>query len=174
MKIKLTAARQTHPWLLPTLLVLLSASFVLQAASTESNLNKSFIVKPGGQLILEADRGSIEITAGDRNELVIEVKRKVTGASNSQAQEIFAAHEVSFDQDGDRVAVHAKLKKEFHQWFNRNQPNLQVEFHVFLPKQFNLDLHTGAWEYRLRRSRRRGKGKERVWQPQFRHHPRAF
>ena len=143
MKIELTAARQTPAWKLAALLALLSVwSCLLQAASVESNLSKAFLVKPGGQLVLEADLGSIDITTSDRNEVMVEVKRKVTGVSDdSKAQEVFAAHQVTFDQDGDRVAVHAKLN--FQQRAKRNPPNLQVEFHITLPKQFNLELQTG-------------------------------
>src|SRR5438128_2198836 len=105
----------SEPWVswrlhLPALLTLICCS--LQAAGIESNLKKSFAVKPGGQLVVDVDSGSIEISTGESKEVAVEVKRKITGADNARAQEIFAAHEVTFDQDGGRVEVHAKLKKD--------------------------------------------------------------
>src|SRR5215471_10614794 len=75
----------------------------LRAAPIESNLKRSFAVNPGGNLIVDADSGSIEITTGDLQAATIEVKRSITGADDTKAQEIFTAHEVTFDQDGDRV-----------------------------------------------------------------------
>jgi DUF4097 and DUF4098 domain-containing protein YvlB len=116
----------------------------LQAATTESNLNKSFSAHPGGQLIMDVDRGSIEITTADTSEVKIDVERKVTRESSSKAAEIFAAHEVTFDQDGDRVEVHAKFKKELSQIFNRGAQHFEVKYRVAVPNRFNLDLRTSA------------------------------
>jgi DUF4097 and DUF4098 domain-containing protein YvlB len=116
----------------------------LDAATTESNLEKSFTVKPGGQLVVEADQGSIEVLTTDGASVEVEVKRKLTGVEGSKAQEIFAAHEVTFDQDGDRVGVHAKFKEDPSRWFKRGNMNLQVHFRISVPKQFNLDLGTGS------------------------------
>ncbi len=135
-----------HPsrWLPSLIVVLFCATSSLRAATTESNLSKSFPVKPGGQLVVEVDRGSIEIKTGDRPDVAIEVKRKITGADTAKAQEIFAAHEVTFDQDGDHVAVRGKFKKDPNQWFNRGRINFEVQYLISLPKQFNLDLRTAA------------------------------
>src|ERR1044071_8889429 len=70
----------------------------LHAQTTEGNLTKRFTVKPGGNLVIEADRGGIEITTGETTEVKIEVKRKITGVSKQKAEEVLAAHEVTFDQ----------------------------------------------------------------------------
>jgi hypothetical protein len=124
--------------------LLFASSSVLYAAITESNLNKTFPAKPGGQLVMEVDQGSIAIKTSERSEVTVEVKRKLRGAEGAKAQEIFAAHEVNFDADGDRVEVRAKFKTEPNRWFTRGKINLDVEYTVMLPKQFNLDLKTGS------------------------------
>jgi len=116
----------------------------LQAAITESNLNKTFSVKPGGQLMMDVDRGAILLKTTDASDVIVEVKRKMKGADSAKAQEIFTAHEVTFDQDGDQVAIRAKFKNDPSRWFNRGRMNLEVEYTVALPKQFNLDLRTGS------------------------------
>ena len=136
-------------WFSSPCLILLAAllacpPIALRAATTESNLNKTFAVKPGGQLIMDADRGSITLKTSDRADLVVEVKRKIRGAGAEKAREIFADHEVFFDQDGDRIEVRAKFKTDPNRWFNRGRVNLNVEYLIQLPKQFNLDLRTGA------------------------------
>jgi len=130
-------------WPVATLTLCL-AGLALQAATTESNLSKTFGVKPGGLLFMDVDRGSITVTTGDRSDLVVEVNRKITGVSAAKAQEAFAAHEVTFDQDGDRVQVSAKFNPGFRISQNRAAQKLEVEYRVQLPKQFNLDLRTSA------------------------------
>jgi hypothetical protein len=131
--------------LLPCLIALgCLAQPLLQAATTESNLSKTFPAKPGGHLVVDADRGSIEITTGDRSDVAIDVKRKIPRASPAQAADVFAAHEVTFDQDGDRVEVHAKFKQGFRQVFNRGAGNMEVRYEIQVPRRFNLDLRTAA------------------------------
>jgi len=129
--------------LLPFILVAFSGNRLL-AATTESNLSKTFTVQPGGHLVVEVDRGSIEITTSDTTEVKIEVERKVTRESSSKATELFSAHEVTFDQDGNRVEVHAKFKKEWFQIFNSAAQHLEVRYRVAVPQRFNLDLRTSA------------------------------
>jgi len=136
---------------LPTRLGLTVATFALcfaglavQAATTESNLSKTFEVKPGGLLFMDVDRGSISIDTSDRGDVMVEVKRKISGVSAAKAQEAFAAHEVTFDRDGDRVQVNARFSPGFRVSRNRAAEKLQVEYHVLAPKRFNLDLRTSA------------------------------
>jgi DUF4097 and DUF4098 domain-containing protein YvlB len=121
-------------------------SVPLQAQTTEGNLSKRFDVKPGGQLVMDVDRGGIEITTGETSEVKVEVKRKITGVSSPKAEETLAAHEVTLDQDGDRVEVHARFKKDFLQSFNKAAQKLQVRYEVLVPRKFNLDLRTSAGE----------------------------
>ncbi|MGH7969223.1 MAG: hypothetical protein ACREIC_10910, partial [Limisphaerales bacterium] len=128
------------------LVIVAAGGLSLQAATTESNLSKAFSVQPGGVLIMDVDRGPIQITTEDRSDVKIEVERKVTRESGSKAAEIFAAHEVSFDHDGDRVEVRAKFKKEWSQLFNRGAQHFEVKYRVTLPTRFNLDLKTAAGE----------------------------
>ena len=116
----------------------------LGAATTESNLSKTFQVKPGGQLVIDADRGSIKIETSDRSDVAIEVKRTVLKRSAAKAAEIFEAHTVTFDQDGDHVSVKARLKEGMGGFFNRGIQDFQVEFRILTPRRFNLDLKTAA------------------------------
>jgi DUF4097 and DUF4098 domain-containing protein YvlB len=117
-----------------------------QAQTTEGDLSKQFNVKPGGHLVMDVDRGGIEITTGETSEVKVEVKRKISGVSSAKAQETFGAHEVTFDQDGDRVEVHAHFKKDFLQNFNKAAQKMQVRYEVLVPSKFNLDLRTSAGE----------------------------
>jgi len=124
-------------------LFMASAAYSLCAATTESNIEKTFQVKAGGHLVIEADRGPIEINTSDRNEVVVQVRRKISNGSAQKAAELFEAHVVTFDQDGDRISVRAHIKDEARH-LDRGFQNFQVEYRVQAPKQFNFDLRTAA------------------------------
>jgi DUF4097 and DUF4098 domain-containing protein YvlB len=128
-------------WVLVTVGCLATAS--LSRAAAESNLKKSFPFKPGGQLVVNADQGAIEVVTTDAGSVEIEVRRKLHGVDDAKANQIFAAHEVTFDQDGDRVEVRGKFKEDSKHWFKRGV-NLDLLYHISVPKQFNLDLTTGS------------------------------
>jgi DUF4097 and DUF4098 domain-containing protein YvlB len=144
MKPKSLARQSDCPRLVAAVCALWFTGLALQAATTESNLEKTFSVKPGGLLFMNVDRGSISINTADRTDVVIEVKRRISGVSAATAQDALAAHEVTFDQEGDRVQVQAKFKPGFRASSNRAAQKLQVEYRVLAPKQFNLDLLTSA------------------------------
>ena len=120
------------------------ASLLLAAAAadTTGNLQKTFTVTPGGTIVIEADRGAIEVTTGGDSQVSVQVDRKVTRASEAKATELLASHTVTFQQDGNRVTVKAKLPAASSaRWFG---PNLQVHYQVVVPKNFNLDLKTAG------------------------------
>ncbi len=125
-------------------LALFGAASNLSAATAESNLKKTFTAKPGGQLIVDVDRGPIEISTGERDDLQVQVERKIPGVSAANAEAVFLAHEVTLDQDGDRVQVRARFNSGFKASSNRTAQKLQVTYHIFAPRQFNFDLNTGV------------------------------
>ena len=100
----------------------------------EQNLEKSFEVAPGGKLAVHADRGNINVTTDSTGNVQIKVLRKVEGASKARADELFANHEVRFDQQGNTVTVEAKTKNN-HFWSNL-RANFDVRYEISIPKQF--------------------------------------
>jgi DUF4097 and DUF4098 domain-containing protein YvlB len=131
----------------PTLLGTLAGFLVVwhaSAATTESNLEKSFAAMPGGKLVVDADQGDIRLMTGEADKVEILVKRKVKGTSTARAQEIFAAEDVTFDQDGARVEVRAQNKKEFHNLLSGWRLSFEQEFIISVPKRFDLNLRTGS------------------------------
>jgi len=124
---------------------LLSAAWVLAASDVEDKLTKSFEAKPGGKLVVEADRGSIEVKSADANQVEIEVFRKVSRESQAKAEEILKNHEVKFSLDGNKVQVHAEFKRGLTDggWRDKGR-NLQVRYQILVPKQFNVNLKTAG------------------------------
>lgn len=134
-RLSLTASLALGAWLgfVPNLL----------SAEVEKNLDQTFTVSPGGKLVIEADRGAIELATGSENKVEVKVFRKANAATKAGAEEILAAHEVTFHQDGDQVTVKAKYTKGNSGW-GWSSPKLQVRFQVTVPRQFNPNLKTAG------------------------------
>lgn len=130
-------------WLAAIGLMLVVGHPLPAAAAIESKIEKSFNVEPGGQLVVDSDRGSVEVRVGGPNEVFVSVTREVTDATAAKAEAIFAAHEVTLNQSGGTVLVRGKLQKEVQNWLGRG-PNLQVRYVITVPPKFNLDLRTAA------------------------------
>jgi DUF4097 and DUF4098 domain-containing protein YvlB len=110
--------------------------------AAEANQSKTFSVRPGGTLLVEADRGGVEIATGDGEEVKVEVERTTPGLSESAAQKTLQEHEVSLEQTGDRVEVRAGFKTQ--QWFGSERNKLRVHYRITVPMRFNLDVATSA------------------------------
>ncbi|MBI3416971.1 MAG: DUF4097 family beta strand repeat protein [Verrucomicrobia bacterium] len=151
---------------LPAALLLGLAS--VNAAEFTRNLDQSFPVNPGGKLVIRADRGAIDVTTTAADKVEVRVWRTVRETSQQKADEIFAEHEVTFNQDGDIVTVTAKNRSDVSDepaggkprrvsWLRRLIPlrarvhlggkavkNFEVRYQVTVPRKFNVDLKTFA------------------------------
>jgi DUF4097 and DUF4098 domain-containing protein YvlB len=110
--------------------------------TTEDVLKQSFQAEPGGQFTLESDGGSVDVVTGDKPQVEIEVRRKVTGLAEDKARPLLQEHEVTFDQDGPTLRVKGRLKPT-HSHLLR-QAGFQVQYTISLPRQFNLELRTAG------------------------------
>src|SRR5712672_1070910 len=124
--------------------MLFAGGIVLAASDFDNNLEKSFQVAPGGKLVLDANQGSCEITTVEGDKAQVRVLREVKGGTKAQADELFANHEVTFQQDGGTVSVVAKSKKDLTAFLRANRPYLQVRYLISLPKKFDVDLKTSG------------------------------
>ncbi|NQT79629.1 MAG: DUF4097 family beta strand repeat protein [Candidatus Aminicenantes bacterium] len=109
----------------------------------ENNINKSFKVKPGGQLILETDIGSIEVKTAGNNTLKIEVIRNIRTTSSKRAESILEDLKFDFRQDGNTVYVNGEYDRSgLGKLFNNIGKYLRVKFLISVPQEFNVDLKT--------------------------------
>jgi hypothetical protein len=116
-----------------------------RAEQAEPSLKKSFAVTGGGQLVMDVDRGSIAIATGEGTQVEVEAMRSLKGATEANQEDVLAAHQVNFVQEGNRVEVSAKFLKEPYV-SDRDKSRLQVKYRVVVPPKFNLDLKTGGGE----------------------------
>ncbi|HEY3913056.1 MAG TPA: DUF4097 family beta strand repeat-containing protein [Verrucomicrobiae bacterium] len=115
----------------------------------EENLDKTFAVSPGGQLVISADMGPIHVVAGPSDKLEIHVMRRVDGGTQAEAADLFSRHEVSFSQEGNTVTVKARNKNHGFWGRNSTQRGLNVTYEVVAPRQFNMDLATAGGDISL-------------------------
>jgi hypothetical protein len=108
----------------------------------EQNVEKTFQVTPGGRLILQADRGSVDVKTDESNQVQVHVYRKVSGGSKSNAGEQFANHELTLTQDGNRVVVIAKNKT--NKLFSWGRQTMDVHYVISIPKKFDAELKTAG------------------------------
>jgi DUF4097 and DUF4098 domain-containing protein YvlB len=142
MNMNTTVHKITRAGLLAGAIFAFGTAFAI--SEYEDNIRKSFPVSPGGKLVVNADRGSIEVNTTDAEKVEVQVVRRVRSMSRSRADEIFAAHEISFQQQGDQVTVHAQFHGASGGLFNRGGSGLQVRYQINIPKKFNVDLKTAG------------------------------
>jgi len=111
-------------------LVVLTVLFVVIPAQAETeNIEKTFSVNKGGTMIIESDLGSINVETWNKGDVFVSIKKR---ASSQKRLDRF---EVQIEQRGDDIYVEGDNK-----WLNR----VRVEFHVNIPKEYNVDLRTGG------------------------------
>ena len=132
------------PLTLAIVATLLASVLPVARAATQDNLEKTFPATPGGKLILDVDRGSIEVVGGDGSEVKVEVFRKVSARTESKEKEILREHQVDFQQDGNTVTVRARGQKNSDKLWNLNRTRFDFRYVVSVPQKFNVDLKTSG------------------------------
>ena len=112
-------------------------------AEVEDKITKSFPVESGGQLVVEVDRGAIEVNSADVSVVSIEVIRKA-GGSRSTAEQTLKDHVVTTTQNGNKVELHAEHKgAKLGGWFGSGT-GLQVNCRITVPRKFDANLKTAG------------------------------
>lgn len=93
---------------------------------------------------MNVDRGSIRILTGNSEKVEVKVVRELRHASDAKAKEIYAMHRIDMSQSGDTVKIEAQNPRKSGTWGKNPFNNLQVEYTVFVPSKYNLDLHTAG------------------------------
>jgi hypothetical protein len=130
------------------LCALLSVPTVTQA-DIEKTITKTLDAESGGKLVMEVDRGSIEVTGDDAQAVQVKVTRKVDTSSRSRADTVLDAHRVEFKTEGETIHIRARFTKKLPSGWLRRSPNLQVHYAVVVPHEFDIDLRTSGGSVRV-------------------------
>src|SRR5215831_1267357 len=98
-------------------LILLLASCLVALGETDEELNKNFSAQSGGNLVVDVDFGSIDVTTHASSEVTVDVDRKVKRSSKADEEAFLQDHPVIFTQDGNTVTVSSHSKNKSKNWW---------------------------------------------------------
>jgi len=130
-----------------TTLILVSLTTFTAFGASEENIHETKPAKPGGKLVVDVDFGSIDVTPGDNDKVVIDAHRKVEMSSKEKEQEYLTAAPITITTEGDKVILraihkHESLGKEFWRMTGHSRQEGHYTFKV--PANFSLDLDTSG------------------------------
>ena len=111
-------------------------------ASVEHHIERSFQVTPGGRLIIDSDRGSIEVRTAEHDLVDVKIERKVKKNGKWSVEEVLEDLAITFDHSDDGVIIKAKYDREIIRRWNRERNRLRVKFLITVPQRYNVDLQT--------------------------------
>jgi DUF4097 and DUF4098 domain-containing protein YvlB len=113
------------------------------ARAEQEVITKSFPVKAGGKLTVNADRGSIHITTSESDKVDVKIMRELKSASAAEAKEVFAQHKIEFTSTGNEVKIEAENPQRKLS-FNNRFSSLQVDYTIAIPAKFDIVLKTAG------------------------------
>jgi len=113
------------------------AVIALDASAAEKRLDKSFAVKAGGSLHVDADSASITVKGGSTDQ--VRVQMQFEGSSSSLDRLILSA-----EASSDGVEVKAKRDNaDWHNWLSFGSVH-KAEITISVPQLYNVDLKTSG------------------------------
>lgn len=117
--------------------------------ATEERLHRTFVVQPGGTLVIDVEFGALDVSTNAGTEVVVDVYRKIGRGSAKAEKEYLAAHPVEFSQEGSTVSVQCKSGQgSGWSFFGRNQN--EAKYTVTVPSKFNARLTTAGGGIQVR------------------------
>ena len=111
-------------------------------AETEEKINKSFKAQPGGQLVVDVDFGSIEVTPSDGSDITVHVVRKVHRGGKEAEAAFLKERPVTISQDGNMLTVRSRAESRGWSW--RGTQRTEGRYTIRVPSKFNTDVRTSG------------------------------
>ncbi|MBA3961845.1 MAG: DUF4097 family beta strand repeat protein [Chthoniobacterales bacterium] len=128
-----------------SLTILLASAF--SALAAEQTIHETRVAQSGGKLVVDVDFGSITVSPGENDKVVVDAYRKVETASEEKEQRYFAAVPVRVTTEGDTVYVRATRSHE--SFFSQMRDLLgshrtEGRYTIRVPANFRTDLDTSG------------------------------
>ena len=134
-------------------IILFVAMFLLCAAASSfaATITKDFEevydFDPGGDVIVRAMNGEIEISSWSQDKVEIKAEIKVKAGSRHKAEDLLEKVEIGVDYDSDKIRVEADYPKHwggygFLDWAFGSNAGIWVRFWIMVPEKTNIDLKT--------------------------------
>ena len=105
--------------------------------NSDEIVERKFNVKSGGTLYVKTDRGSIEVTSGNTEEVEVRISADFNSLSKEEFLEDF---KVVFDQTGNNISVEGIVDSHWSRRWN----NVHIEFVITVPEEYNVELKTSG------------------------------
>lgn len=106
-------------------------------------IEKNFTVKNGQSLILDSDKGSVQIVGTSGNEVTVKVTKGANRVSENRAEEMFERFQLDFRQTNDGVEIYGEYDKPGF-WRSSFWNKLKIVFEIEVPNKFDLDIVTSG------------------------------
>jgi DUF4097 and DUF4098 domain-containing protein YvlB len=106
-------------------------------------IDRTFDVKPGGVLHIDAPNGSIEVETWNKNEVHVRVERKIRTRDEEDARELIEDYPTTVEMKGNDVWINT----ESSGW--RHDDDIEGSYRVTVPVKFNVDLSTAGGSIKI-------------------------
>ncbi|HTI70176.1 MAG TPA: DUF4097 family beta strand repeat-containing protein [Candidatus Limnocylindria bacterium] len=121
----------------------------LQAAEVE-DLQHTFAVQPGGEVSVDVDFGSIQISTNATSEVTVEVHRQIGLNSSEKELAFLKGNPVEFIQDGNKVVIRQRGKSKSGIWNWMGSQRKEAKYIVHVPAQFGARANTSGGDIEVR------------------------
>jgi hypothetical protein len=111
---------------------------------SEENINQQLDCAPGGRIIVDVDFGTIDVSAGADDKVVVDAHRKIDSNNEAQEKEYLAAAPVTVTKDGNTVTIRARRAQKDQNMNWSGRCNMDARYTVRVPKNFNSELRTAG------------------------------
>lgn len=100
-------------------------------------IEHTFKVRPGGELVVDTEKGSVEVEVGSSSEVRVVIERKSRGASMDDIERLG----FDFDQEGNRVRVLGKYDGIRPQG---KANRFDIHIRILVPEKYDISLKTSG------------------------------
>ncbi len=100
-----------------------------------ADIEKSYDVKKGGDLVMEKIRGDVYITTWNKNQVQIHEIRKMDVYTEAEAKAVLKKNDVIYQKTGNTIKVGGE---------DNYRSYMSSKFKVVLPTEFNIDIGTSG------------------------------
>ena len=111
---------------------------------SEENINQQLDCSPGGRIIVDVDFGTIDVSAGADDKVVVEAHRKIDSNNEAQEKEYLAAAPVTVSKEGNTVTIRARRSNKDRNMNWSGRCNMDARYTVRVPRNFNSELRTAG------------------------------
>jgi hypothetical protein len=136
---------KSRPRLFALALTSLLVAGTAAAATVTQEIHRTLPLAAGGEVVLQNVNGNITVDTWDRDEVQLDVEKKVKAGSQADADEALKHFEVEIRSASDRLHVEAKPPRQnsgFLDWLLRNNIQYTATYRLTVPRRSHLEAET--------------------------------